>query len=375
VVENAQRVRVVLITRTDSPEKNSPAVKRSILDANILGVHAATDLALLKINARGLPAIPLPEQSKVREGELVIAVGSPQGLENSVSMGIVSAVERQPDPQRAMVFIQTDAPINPGNSGGPLVNVRVELVGINTFIITQSGGSEGLGFAVPASMARFIYRQLRNYGRVHRSIVGAVAQPITPLLAKALNLTQDWGIIVSDVRPGGPAEAAGLKVGDIVQALDGRPIDILARFQAGLFLHRTDQRLQLEVLRNGKKVALSIPVIEEKTEIDPLSELVDPEKNRIPRLGVLGIDINQQTAELLPPLRIKSGVAVVARTAGYRSDDTGLLPGDVIHFLNGSPVTGLEELGKRLSFFKTGDAVVLQIERDGELSYLAFEME
>jgi serine protease Do len=224
-------------------------------------------------------------------------------------------------------------------------------------------------------MARFIYRQLRNYGRVHRSIVGAVAQPITPLLAKALNLTQDWGIIVSDVRPGGPAEAAGLKVGDIVQALDGRPIDILARFQAGLFLHRTDQRLQLEVLRNGKKVALSIPVIEEKTEIDPLSELVDPEKNRIPRLGVLGIDINQQTAELLPPLRIKSGVAVVARTAGYRSDDTGLLPGDVIHFLNGSPVTGLEDLGKRLSFFKTGDAVVLQIERDGELSYLAFEME
>lgn len=375
VVENAQRVRVVLIEHSGSPEKNAPAVKRSTLDARILGVHHATDLALLKINAMGLPAIALPEDGKVREGELVIAVGSPQGLENSVSMGIVSAVERQPDPERAMIFIQTDAPINPGNSGGPLVNVRGELVGINTFIITQSGGSEGLGFAVPAPMARFIYGQLRQYGRVHRSIVGAVAQPITPLLAKALGLPQDWGIIISDVLPGGPAAASGLKIGDIVQTLDGRPIDILPRFQAGLFLHRTDQKLQLEVLRNGQNVKLSIPVVEERTEIDPLSALVDPEKNRIPHLGLLGLDINEQTAGLLPRLRMNSGVAIVARTAGYRADDTGLLPGDVIHYLNKAPITSLEVLSQRLRTLKTGDPVVLQIERDGELSFLTFEME
>jgi serine protease Do len=375
VVENAQRVRVVLITRSASLEKGFPSVKRSIFEANILGVHHETDLALLKIKATGLPSIPLPENRKVREGELVVAVGSPQGLENSVSMGIVSAVERQPDPERVMIFIQTDAPINPGNSGGPLVNVRGELVGINTFILSQSGGSEGLGFAVPASMARFIYGQLRQYGRVHRSVVGAQAQTITPLLAKALNLSQDWGIIISDVYPGGPAEAAGLKVGDIVQSLDGRPIDMLGRFQAGLFLHRTDQNLQLEVLRGGKQVQLGIPVIEEKTEIDPLSALVDPEKNRIPRLGLLGIDIGQQTAELLPRLRINSGVAIVAKTAGYRTEDTGLLPGDVIHFVNGNPVANMQDLGNQLKALKAGDPVVLQIEREGELSYLPFEME
>jgi S1-C subfamily serine protease len=224
-------------------------------------------------------------------------------------------------------------------------------------------------------MARFIYGQLRQYGRVHRSIVGAVAQPITPLLAKALGLPQDWGIIVSDVLPGGPAAASGLKTGDIVQTLDGRPVDILPRFQAGLFLHRTDQKLQLEVLRSGQTIRLSIPVVEERTEIDPLSALVDPEKNRIPHLGLLGIDINEQTAGLLPRLRLNSGVAIVARTAGYRTDDTGLRPGDVIHYMNQAPITSLAVLSQRLRALKTGDPVVLQIERDGELSYLAFEME
>jgi serine protease Do len=373
VVTSAQRVRVVLTKRNQSPEGAVPAVTRTVLEAHIMGIHNESDLALLKVEAKELPFLALPENSLVRQGELVIAVGSPQGLESSVTMGMVSAVARQADPDRAMMYIQTDAPINPGNSGGPLVNAQGQLVGINTFIYSESGGSEGLGFAVPEPIAKFVYEQLRKQGHVHRTVVGASAQAITPAMAQGLGLAQDWGVLVDDVVPGGPAEAAGLKIGDIVLSVDGRPIDSLPPFESSLYLHSLREPLQVEVLRGSQKVRLSIPAHEEHDSIDRLSAMIDPEKNIVPRLGILGLNVDDKVAELLPDLRVPSGVVVVARTASRAAVEADIVPGDVIHSLNRKPITALEQLRDQMHQLKPGDAVVLQVERGGKLTFVAFE--
>ena len=239
VVEGAVRVRVVLFSSENS---NSPHAtlrsKTTTMDARVLGVHTDTDLALLKIEASGLPSLPFGRYQDVHQGQMVFAFGSPEGLSNSVTMGVVSSIARQPDPDRPMVYIQTDAPINPGNSGGPLVDIEGKVVGINTYILTEGGGNEGLGFAIPSGVVRRIYQQLRKQGHVHREEIGASVQTITPTLAAGLGLPQDYGVIVSDVAPGGPAEGAGLKVQDIILTLDGKPVMNVPQFDAAFQLRR-----------------------------------------------------------------------------------------------------------------------------------------
>src|SRR6202011_857096 len=169
---------------------------------------------------------------------------------------VVSSVGRQPDPARPMVYIQTDAPINPGNSGGPLVDTDGYVVGINTFILSQGGGSEGLGFAIPARIVDFVYRSLRKYGHVHRVEIGAGAQEITPTLADGLHLPQRWGVVVDDVKPDGPAAAAGLQIQDIILTADDRRIETLPSLSSALYLHRLDQVVKLEILRGTAKKTL-----------------------------------------------------------------------------------------------------------------------
>jgi len=203
VVQGGQRIMVVPpAVGAGWPQGQDPTRKRSY-PARLLGIHPESDIAVLKIDATGLPALPLRNTAVVRQGELVFAVGTPQGLASTMTMGIVSSAARQIDVDAPMLFIQTDAPINPGNSGGPLVNAEGEVVGINTFIVSGSGGSEGLGFAVPAPVARFVYDGLRKRGYVHRVELGIAAQGITPQLASGLALPRDWG------NPRGTAIAGG----------------------------------------------------------------------------------------------------------------------------------------------------------------------
>src|SRR5579872_3823276 len=198
VVEGAQQIRVALPLPGGDSSGLVPVGKRRIVEARLIGQHKETDLALLKIDETELPTLPLVSQERPHVGQLVFAIGSPEGLQNSVTMGVVSALARQPDATKPLTYIQTDAPINPGNSGGPLVDMNGSVIGINTFILSEGGGSEGLGFAIPARVVEFVYHSLRKYGHVHRVEIGAGAQDITPTLAEGLKLPQRWGVIVDD---------------------------------------------------------------------------------------------------------------------------------------------------------------------------------
>jgi serine protease Do len=290
-------------------------------------------------------------------------------------MGVVSAVARQPDPEKAMTYIQTDAPINPGNSGGPLVDMNGSVVGINTFILSTGGGSEGLGFAIPARIVDFVYHSLRKYGHVHRVEIGAVAQEITPTLADGLHLSQHWGVIIADVKPDGPAGTAGLRVQDIVLTADDRRIETLPALSSALYLHRLDQVLKLEILRGDQRKILYVPAIEQRDTMDQLFDAADPEKSLISRLGILVTDISDELRNQIGTLRIASGVIVLGRAADLTTPETGLQTGDVIHSLNITPITSMGELRAAVQHLKVGDPVVLQVERSDGLTYLSFEME
>ncbi|HYM76157.1 MAG TPA: trypsin-like peptidase domain-containing protein [Candidatus Dormibacteraeota bacterium] len=376
VVEGAQRIRVALPLPMGDSAGQVPIGKRRILEARLIGQHKETDLALLKIDETDLPSLPLLSQQRARVGQLVFAIGSPEGLQNSVTMGVVSALARQPDPTRALTYIQTDAPINPGNSGGPLVDMSGSVLGINTFILSQGGGSEGLGFAIPARVVEFVYQSLRKHGHVHRVEIGAGMQEITPTLAEGLQLSQRWGVIVVDVKPDGPAAAAGLQIQDIILTADDRRIETLPSLSSALYLHRLDQVVKLEVLRGKEKKTLYIPAIEHRDRMDQILDTVNPEDSLIPKLGVLAIDLTGDLgAKLSASLRIPSGVIVVGRAADLTTPDTGLQAGDVIHQLNTTPIDSVKTLRVAVEALKTGDPVVLQIEREDGLTYLSFEME
>jgi serine protease Do len=376
VVEGAQRIRVALPLPMGDSAGQIPVGKRRILEARLLGQHKETDLALLKVDDSNLPTLPLLSQQRPHVGQLVFAIGSPEGLQNSVTMGVISALARQPDPTKALTYLQTDAPINPGNSGGPLVDMNGFVLGINTFILSQGGGSEGLGFAIPARVVDFVYHSLRNHGHVHHVEIGAGAQEITPTLAEGLHLGQRWGVIVDDVKPDGPAAAAGLQIRDIILTADDRRIETLPSLSAALYLHRLDQVVKLEILRGAEKKTLYVPAIESRDQMEELFDTVNAEDSLIPRLGVIAIDLSPDLRTRLgSSLRIPSGVVVVGRAVDLIMPDTGLQAADIIHQLNTTSIDSMATLRAAVGALKTGDAVVLQVERDGGLMYVSFEME
>ncbi|MGH9703788.1 MAG: trypsin-like peptidase domain-containing protein [Candidatus Acidiferrales bacterium] len=375
VVKGAQRVQIVLARPNgDMSPINSLTYRSATLPARIIGVANDVDLAVLKIDAQNLPPLPVAKFTDLRQGELVFAFGSPQGFRNSVSMGVISSTARQTDPDSPMIYIQTDAPINPGNSGGPLVNVNGEVVGVNTFILTSSGGNEGLGFAIPSAIISVVYGQLRLFGHLHHGEIGAEVQSITPTLASALKLARDSGVVISDVRPGSPADSAGLRVQDVVISMDGQPVENVPYFGLHLVLHETGARVHLDVLRGTKKLPFDVTVVEKPLEIDQLASLADPEKSLIRPLGVLGVELNDKIAAEVPDLRDPYGVMVVARSA----ESTGEVPltaGDVIRSINGQKVSTLEGLRNSLNAIKPGDPVALQIQREDRLMFLAFTLD
>ncbi|UCE01904.1 MAG: trypsin-like peptidase domain-containing protein [Candidatus Latescibacterota bacterium] len=377
VVSGARRVQVLIATSGAQRADRSSILKPSgdLVGAQIVGVDNETDLAVLKVAKRGLSALQLSDSDAVRKGQLVFAFGSPLGLENSVSMGVVSSVARQLRQEDPMIYIQTDATINPGNSGGPLVNASGEVVGINTFILSQSGGSEGIGFAAPSNIVRNVFEQIRQKGAVQRGAIGVFAQTITPTLAAAMGLQQDWGVILGDVYPNGPGAQAGLQIGDVILSLDGKLMENGRQLEVNLYSRRIGTRVTLEVLRNRRKRRVEVTVIERPGNSTQFLALVNRETNLVENLGILAMDLTPQVERLLPPLRRKDGVLVAGRAVDAPFWESGLLPGDVIYSLNGESVESLEELRKHLSKLKVYDAVVMQVERSGRLMFVSFELE
>lgn len=376
VVKGAERVRVVLTPQTNTSHPSSFLKSRGkILPAKIVGFSKKIDLAVLKVEATNLPTLQIGRYEKIQKGQLVLAFGSPEGLENSVSMGLVSSVLRQTDPDDTMVYIQTDAAINPGNSGGPLVDADGNVVGIDTFIYTKSGGNEGIGFAIPSGIVRYAYEQIRKYGRVRRRSIGADVQSLTPDLAQALGITPDIGVIVSDVFPDGPAANAGLKPEDVVVALDGFPVDNLPLFTLGLYLMNHGDSAKVTVVRAGKKIDLVLPIYEPRNDAARLSDLGDPTKDVIPRLGIVGTTVTAEVVEILGELRIPSGVLVTSIVADRLAVDSGLSAGDIIHSLNRKPVKTVDELRAAFTALKPGEPAAMQVERNNKLTYVTFEME
>jgi serine protease Do len=305
----------------------------------------------------------------------VVAIGAPEGLDHTVTKGIISAAGRQPEVDRPMVYVQTDAPINPGNSGGPLIDRNGNLVGINTFIYTSGGGSEGLGFAIPEPIVRFVYGELKAHGIVAGVTIGAHAQTITPALAAGLKLPQDWGIIVSDIDAGGPAAAAGLQQRDIVTTIDGKRIDSLPMYTAFLYVHKRNTPIRMEVLRDGKPQTLSITAVNAPPVIDNLSDLINPKKDLVASLGIFVIDLDNSMVGSMMNLRSQKGTLVAGLLGGEPAVAADLTAGDVIRAINGKPLNNSQELRQTLARLKPGDAVVLEVERQSVLQYVAFEME
>ncbi len=372
VVSGAQRIVVVLTSSsTDSSPPRSASMKSRTAKASLVGISEEIDLAVLKIEAHGLPALSMGDYGHLRQGQVV---------------GVVSAVARQPNPDSRTAYIQTDAPINGGNSGGPLVDIDGTIVGLNTLILTQGGGSEGIGFAIPSDIVSLVYPQLRKYGCLRHGEIGAAIQGITPDLVAALGLPGDSGVIVSDIVPGGPADVAGLKVQDQVISVDDNPAESVPDFFLSFFNRLPGDHTKLMVLRGQEKLLIEVRVMEQEYDfkapraewddsLDALLDLGNPMGHLVSELGVVGVEIDRKIAAMLPGLRKPSGVIIVATKTGAGGPGKLLEPGDVIHALNRSVVTSVENLRTGLETLEAESPAVLQIERNGRFLYVALPMD
>ena len=377
VVEGAQKIEVVLAVGVGNAEGEEGEfdAKAKAIAAEILGVDRETDIAVLKIDKKGLPFLKLADSSQLEQGELVLACGSPFGLQNTISMGIVSSAIREiPSEDRTRIYIQTDAPINPGNSGGALINMRGEVLGINTMILSQSGGSEGLGFAIPSNLVNNVYRQIKTLGHVRHSYLGVQARTVNSTIFSGLKLATRSGAIVEDVDPNGPAAESGLQAGDVIIGYGENIVTDAGQLAADIAQCPIGTEISLEIQRGTEKLSLPMTVSERPLEATRFSEVLAGEAGLIRQLGILGVNVTGRVFNLLPPLRKPAGVLVVAGVAGSIRLAETLVPGDLICTLNGSAVSDMAALRSKLNELRSGDPVVIQVQRESRLALIAFDL-
>jgi serine protease Do len=334
------------------------------LPAKLVGSDPETDIALLKVEATGLPTIPLGSSTALRVAEPVMAIGNPFGLDHTVTVGIISGTGRVIGAGRYDDFLQTDAAINPGNSGGPLINTRGEVVGIATAIASRNGGFQGVGFAIPVDLAKPIVQQLRTAGRVTRGWLGVAIQPLTAELAKSFGLTEPKGALVASVAEGSPAARAGLKPGDVIVRYDGKAVDsprVLPPLVANTGVGKT---VELDVVRDGsvRPVKVTVGNLAESRQASAAGGERAPESRVAHRLGV---ELQQG----------EKGVVVTDVRPDSPADQAGIAEGDVIREVNRTPVERLEDVEKAMAS-KGGNEkqVLLRVERQGAERYVVVDM-
>jgi serine protease Do len=353
VVDGAEKISVTL-----SDGKN--------YDAKVVGKDQKSDIAVVKIDAgRDLPAVNLGDSDRLEVGEWVMAIGNPFGLDHSVTSGIVSAKGRNIGAGPYDNFIQTDASINPGNSGGPLINLRGEVVGINTAIFSQSGGNIGIGFAIPANAVKELLPQLRDKGKVVRGFIGTSVQKVTPEIADSLGLKRARGALVADVIKGGPAERAGLKPGDIIIEFDRKEIKDFSDLPIQVARVAPGMLVQVKVLRDGKETALPLTVGEMKE-----SEVIASTQE-----GDFGLTVQPVTPQLAENLGLEraEGLVITAVKRGSAAEEAGLRSGDVITEINRQPIKNLADFNRELTRSEKAKSVLLLVRRGQSSLFLALK--
>lgn len=363
VVEKADKIVVTLYDKGNYKGK-------------IIGSDPKTDIAIIKIPDKRLPAIRWGDSDNLQVGEFVLAFGNPYGFSHTVTMGIVSAVGRA-DVGIADYedFIQTDAAINPGNSGGPLVNIKGELIGINTAIFSRTGGYQGIGFAVPSNMAKSVMDELIKEGKVTRGWLGVTIQSVTPDLAKEFGLKKVTGAIVSEVFGGSPAEKAGLKRGDVILKVKGKAINDIKTLRNIVAQSQIGGTIKLKVIREGKTIFLKATVTELPKEMSEATveeqEKGEAEENVLAGFTVMGL--TKEIAKQLGISRGEKGVVILRVKPYSTAEEAGLKKGDVIQEINKKRVSNLRDFNNIVSHIREGDTVLLFINRGGRKFYVTFK--
>lgn len=363
VVEQADEVRVTLID------------KRSF-KAKIIGADPKTDVAIVKIDAKDLPAVHWGDSDKLQVGEFVLAIGNPFGLSHTVTMGIISAVGR------ANVgiadyedFIQTDAAINPGNSGGPLVNIKGELIGINTAIFSKSGGYQGIGFAVPSNMAQLVMSQLEQKGKVTRGWLGVTIQELTPELSQKFGLKNPKGALVGDVAKGSPAEKAGIKRGDVILEFNGKKVEDVGNLRNMVAQSKLGSELPIRLMRGEKEYSVTVMIAELPKEVAEATPGNSPEESGVE--GLSGLNVMELTKEIARQLglhRDEKGVVVVRVEPGSAAEEAGIKKGDVIQEIDRKKIENLDDYDRVASRMRPGDNPLVFVNRGGKKFYLTIRL-
>ena len=331
--------------------------------AKVLGSDAKTDVAVLKIEATGLPVVAIGQPANLSVGEWVLAIGSPFGLDNTVTTGVVSAKGRTLPDDYTVPFIQTDAAVNPGNSGGPLFNAAGEVVGINSQIYTRSGGYQGLSFAIPIDLAQSVARQIVATGHASHGVLGVSVQEVTQALADAFKLPRPMGALISDVRPDSAAAKAGLQFGDVIVAVDGHPIQSGSDLPLWIAMAVPGQQVVVDALRGGRTVQARA------TMDDPAQRAATPTKGQpqVPLITQLGVAVRPLLPVELRAADARHGLMIEAVQPD--AGKAGLTPGDILLAINEVPVTSVEQARALLA--QTQGLVALLVQHEGEKNYLA----
>jgi serine protease Do len=335
---------------------------RRILPAKLVGADPLTDLAVLKVNATGLPSVPWGDSTQLHPGQTVLAFGNPFGYRFTVTRGIVSALNR-PNPsatdrRKPGQFIQTDAAINPGNSGGPLVNARGEVIGINTFLISGSGTFSGMGFAIPTQIVRPTVENLIKFGKLSHGYMGIGISDVTPENSKFFDLKKAEGAVVTQVEANSPGSKGGLKTGDVITQLDGKPVTDAGELQVEVGQKRPGTTIKLEVIRDGKNVTVPV-TLEAMGARDGEEEFASTEHGK-PRWGLGLADLTPDTRDQLQAPKDLRGAVIGNVQPGSPADNAGLQRGDVILEVNRRPVQSASDASKELRNIQSGqDALVL----------------
>ncbi len=356
VVEKTDEIKVVL---ADGRE----------YEAEIVGRDAKTDLALIKIEPEtALDPLPLGDSDALNVGDWVVAIGNPFGLEHTVTAGIVSAKYRRIGMDSYANFIQTDASINPGNSGGPLLNTKGEVVGINSAIFSQSGGSIGIGFAVPVNLAKDLLPQLKE-GKVVRGWLGVMIQQITPELQDKLGLKDQKGALVADVTPGGPADKAGIRRGDVIVSFNGKDVKEMSELPLMVGSTPVGSKVDVEVVRKGRKKDFKVELGKLEEDGETSTEPAESESD-------LGMTVEETTPELARHFGLPEaeGLVVVRVENGSPAGEAGIRPGDMILEVDQSEVKTLSDFEKVISRFQKGDTILFLIQRGGNTLFLTVKV-